>query len=671
MAQGTSSVVVSRKLTRLPILAIHGYLLLSPTANIITVMQNGIVTNESTFDWEIVVWWGGMDNNNTIITGSSNGVVRILTVSKEAKIQLVKTLPMPEASCNLVDVCCSNHDRILALLRGRGVYVYENDSWRNIKVKLPEDPTQWIRPYGVGGMVLFGMYSVRYYDADRKKHKIPTGRRSGIITTCAVRDRCICMGYKNGTVCVVQNLDIIRILHWHSHAVVSIAIGMDGSIHSGAEEAVWITWDAVNDRPKQMKPRIAPAGIDRLLTVGPDKMVIYANNTIHMYDILTQRLIWAYQGVVQTAKTPQIYGAVGENRLAMSGSPGHIYLFQNHSIQSRWTIAHYNRVSNAPPPNILDVATHNGQWLTVHENILECSPNLIVTKFWDRPNRCVASMVQREAILACSLHKETAITITKDELHFWDNNATTWTCRTKVAIPAGFAKHTVKAKPAYSPDGSVVAVAFGRHVTTWNPTDEKLLISIPLVEDIQQILFAMDSLVIRTMSKVTCMSACGKKHWMVAIHATSMCVADDAVVVSGDGIVLVLDAFTGMFIEEIQQDHGSIVSMHAKLQNDHRVQIHAFTETGELIRIEDPYLRVQTAADTMSVNMDETRRAPTLPIYKSDSRKRRFIEISDLDDWCPSKMVSIEQLTNDELPLMRGEFVMAFLGRNLRRKPPQ
>lgn len=673
--------VVSRKLTLLPPIHINNeFILLSPQPRIITVLSKAgvILYDTTTIATDDIVAWGSFGKNK-LITGSLNGSIHVYVISKQ-NIALESTLPMPEASCRLIDVAADD-TRILALMRlddaRYGVFSYENESWDCVVKKIIADDTcRWVHPYGVGGIVVVGHHMIRIFEANNgKKRVIPKAKKAGIITTCAVNDRTVVVGHENGCLLVSQD-GMIRRLHWHAHAVSSIAIGNDGSIHSGGDEAVWITWDNVNDRPKQMLPRIAPATIDHLLALDSDKMMIYANNTIHMYDTINSRLIWKYQGVVQTTtKKLQILGSVGENRLALFGSPGNIDVLQDTKIQSSWIVAPYNRVSKShrgndiPPPKITCVAQCNDKWLTVHENILEGCPNLVVIQFWDRPNQCVASMVQEEAILTCALHRETAVTVTASEVQFWDNDSS-WACRTKVTIPAGFSKHAVTVDPAYSDDGSVVAIAFGRHVTLWNVNTERLLSSILLVEEIYQIEFVMDSLVIRTVSEVACMSVVGNEHWKVDLQATAMGVAGDTVVVGDSEHVVVLDAFTGAIRDKIKHGYGSIVSIHVRLSDDHSVKIHAATENNEVLMIDDSSCAEAAAHSTVQVK-PETSNAPTLPTFHDSSRKRRFVEISDLEDWCPSKMVPIEQLADDELPLMRGEFVSAFLGRNLRRKPQE
>jgi hypothetical protein len=519
-------------------------------------------------------------------------------------------------------------------------------------------------------------------------------------------------------------------LHWHAHAVQSLAFGNNGGgendvwLHSVGEESVWIQWDNVNDRPRTMLPRIAPTGIDHVIAMSnhngsshQQHMLLHANNTILLYDIMTQGLVWRYQGIHERAKIHGVLGGGGGKNtpMVLSGSPGLLHVVADRRVQRTWRVAPYNRVSRMdrtgpenPPPRLIhvqqsssmstndesDASSSPSWWLTIHETVYESSPSNIIVQFWDRPDHCVSAMVQKEPILACALQVPQAVLLTKTDIQLWDgvgggSGATTGgttsrngaehkqrqqqsdlpSCRTKIPIPAGFANQTVHTNPVYSDDGSLLAIAFGRYITLWNPISVRLLSTIPLIEDIHQMAFVMDGLVVRTQSEVCCMSILGHEHWQYDIRgATAMATARDIVVVGNATRIVVLDAITGQVSRTVKHKHGGITSMHAGLERNHQVRIIVTTLRGELLDISDVSLdRTNNAnATTTSIGVDKA--APTLPAFHERSKKRQFLEISDLEDWCPSKMAPIEQLADDELPLLRGEFVMAFLGRNLRRK---
>jgi hypothetical protein len=657
-------------------------------------------------------------------------------------------------------------------------------TWQKVWTVPKIDQTgRWVRAFGAngnerGGIVVAGdsfLSILRGHGIPPQQQRLPCRLQDGHITCIAVSATAnnnsnngaaalwIAAGFARGSIRLYNGYKNHwidhppRRLHWHAHAVTSLAFGGGGNgsdnndvcLHSVGEESVWIQWDNINDRPRNMLPRIAPTGIDHIVPMvsggGPQQnnnmMLIHANNTILLYDCLTQDLVWRYQGIHEHAKIHGVLGGGGGSnnhpaaaaaKIVLSGSPGMLHIVDDTKrVQRTWRVAPYNRVSRMdstapeiPPPRLVHVQQHSSAassssslvsgendndaantswWLTIHETVYESSPPNVMVQFWDRPDHCVSAMVQTEPIVACALQVPQAVLVTKTDIQLWDGigcgsgssggsssgGRATGTrrkgteqpppelpsCRTKIPIPAGFANQAIRANPVYSEDGSLLAIAFGRYITLWNPSSVRLLSTIPLIEDIEQMAFVMDGLVVRTQSEVSCLSILGNEHWQYdVVEATAMGTARDIVVVGNATSIVVLDSLTGEVTQTVKHNHGAITSMHVSLDRNHHVRIIATTRQGELLEIKDASLSdngITTAAshaDYSRVLNAAKKAAPTLPAFQESSKKRHFMEIPDMEDWCPSQIAPIEQLADDELPLLRGEFVMAFLGRNLRRK---
>lgn len=106
-------------------------------------------------------------------------------------------------------------------------------------------------------------------------------------------------------------------------------------------------------------------------------------------------------------------------------------------------------------------------------------------------NRVDALALSNDGVLACTVsNQEKAFRIwekdvlpvvagsTRDDDEAEDGPAETWTCRYKVSVPSGLSNFaTPTGGVAFSDDGSILAVAFGRHVTLWDADEAQLLTS--------------------------------------------------------------------------------------------------------------------------------------------------------------------------------------------------
>jgi len=175
-------------------------------------------------------------------------------------------------------------------------------------------------------------------------------------------------------------------------------------------------------------------------------------------------------------------------------------------------------------------------------------------------NRVDALALSRDGLIACTVSNEekafriwekdvlpAVVGSTRDDEEEEDGPTETWTCRYKVAVPAGLSNFsTASGGVAFSDDGSILAVAFGRHVSLWDTDEAQLLTSFQdgSGTDIENIQFVnpglhRDLLLIHCKKGVSMRSPYGENGSTASFQSWTWSVARDAKNLSVSTIVLV------------------------------------------------------------------------------------------------------------------------------------
>lgn len=542
---------------------------------------------------------------------------------------------------------------------------------------------------------------------------------------------------------------LVRRMHWHSHAVSCLVLSSDQRLHSGGEESVWVIWDATGDRPVQTCPRLGVGQLDALVLCKKENTMLIANrteNTIRACAVHTLDILWKHGGFpsrilrlphssTSSGKEPQVAPdntlLVTRNQnqttLLVPGPPGKLVFFdpRQRRVVTVWVVCPYNHVSRVdggaiPRPCVTAVASYEQQhWLTVHVSPTDTGPPVCTLQFWENNNNNkeqrdpVAIMSQPHGHLdynihRVALHKQVAVTLGKDSFRMWHCMAPGdgWTCSNRVTIPCGYANLETAADPAFSSDGSVLAVTFGSHVTLWRTDPVQLLSSIPFLETnlVHQVVFCssvhiVDLLLVRTDDRVVLVSVKGDEWWsyettsaeaettithcMFAPHQEIIAVAtatstDDS---TCNSIIVLIDATTGRELTAtasipgkidtltIAEDENFFVDVWAGEKRTankllEHLELYATTEDSRLYQFRPP----NDTATTKDYVADKST-APRLPQpERTIVKKRRLLHPTDSATTIAPKVSLDEDGDTDDIPLLRGSFVTAFVGRNIRRR---
>lgn len=170
---------------------------------------------------------------------------------------------------------------------------------------------------------------------------------------------------------------IARKLHWHSHAVTTLAY--DGSsssaepmLYSGGNESVLATWQLSRGsyKPADVLPRLALGGIVHIAGVEqagePNGILVYcADNSLQLFESHNRSLLWKVQGLAAGERReilqshpsltvdPKTKGSPSA-QLVMTGlshAPGYVHWFdpRTQEVTKTLEVAPFNRVSRTEP----------------------------------------------------------------------------------------------------------------------------------------------------------------------------------------------------------------------------------------------------------------------------------------------------------------------------------
>ncbi|RKO85929.1 hypothetical protein BDK51DRAFT_42094 [Blyttiomyces helicus] len=287
-------------------------------------------------------------------------------------------------------------------------------------------------------------------------------------------------------------------MHWHPSRVNDIAFSPDGNdLISGGEEAVLVIWQLAT-RAKSFLPRLG-AEITSV-TVSPDQK-LYAiglrDNSMRLVSALNNSIKQAVSGLqyanMNRKKYPLKTGVIIDprsNDIAMSGYLGSIQFFNpradKHVLQL--DVTPRNRVMRIESKEVAQVHatclafSADGQWMATVDvrDDLEFVPEVYL-KFWsynaneqtyvvntrvDHPHDSDITSLKFSPIRG---KRPIAVTTSLDnKLKIWqltEGEDAHWSC-----LAVASHKETRAVDSAFSPDGSLLAIAFGPAVTLWDPT---------------------------------------------------------------------------------------------------------------------------------------------------------------------------------------------------------
>jgi hypothetical protein len=311
-----------------------------------------------------------------------------------------------------------------------------------------------------------------------------------------------------------------------------------------------------------------------------------------------------------------------------------------------------------------------------------------------------------------------------------DSEMDEWTCRCKIGIPSGYANFPVSAL-SFSPDSSVFAVAHGAFVTMWDLKSVALLTALRHEDDspLQSMSFLAPSdrlsdglMLLHSATCVSLRSPHGNRgpnvgwNWKLPndeikkqtgrITAVAFLPVHEIVAIAqyyqhnDQSRVVVIDALTGLPFRKLRGhsspifDHvsGAIVTLVATNQQwrsraeldgvdfDNVVlTMYALTNMGEMVRFTNR-TREKEAGKLEAGYSEKPAPSPRFEVLENDYDHKRKIQVLEVDDLerAPTGALSLEHfggissddgsMASSQLPLLRGAFVRAFIGRNLLRR---
>jgi hypothetical protein len=311
-----------------------------------------------------------------------------------------------------------------------------------------------------------------------------------------------------------------------------------------------------------------------------------------------------------------------------------------------------------------------------------------------------------------------------------DSEMDEWTCRCKIGIPSGYANFPVSAL-SFSLDSSVFAVAHGAFVTMWDLESVALLTALRHEDDspLQSMSFLAPSdrlsdglMLLHSATCVSLRSPHGNRgpnvgwNWKLPndeikkqtgrITAVAFLPVHEIVAIAqyyqhnDQSRVVVIDALTGLPFRKLRGhsspifDHvsGAIVTLVATNQQwrsraeldgvdfDNVVlTMYALTNMGEMVRFTNR-TREKEAGKLEAGYSEKPAPSPRFEVLENDYDHKRKIQVLEVDDLerAPTGALSLEHfggissddgsMASSQLPLLRGAFVRAFIGRNLLRR---
>ncbi|KAI2508035.1 hypothetical protein MHU86_6442 [Fragilaria crotonensis] len=294
-----------------------------------------------------------------------------------------------------------------------------------------------------------------------------------------------------------------------------------------------------------------------------------------------------------------------------------------------------------------------------------------------------------------------------------------WICQYKVSSPAGYANFDTPSQGVdFSSDGSTLCIAYGTTMTLWDHQEATLLNSLRNIdnEPIEQVQFVNtdlvhDSLLSRSKAGVKLQSPYGEKSkngWSACVPNDGTAIITDAQAINGEQIsitiyfpkermskILFVNTITGE-----PRSKGSEVEVPFKVQgvvlagprferkagfrklgedtvtNDEPpICVFVMSVAGELFLIQEEGDQFSLFNSTLNPTFKIKNALPR--IHMPPSRKRSAEADGNEDDEPPTKKAAITSfigedetapIATSELPFISGNFLRAFVGRNLAKR---
>eukprot|EP01137_Pigoraptor_chileana_P009467 Opistho-2@57784 len=320
------------------------------------------------------------------------------------------------------------------------------------------------------------------------------------------KEPCIATGDATGKVtlwyCIGgERPAVTTTMHWHSHAVASIAYSGDGAyLLSGGHESVLVIWQLATDN-KQFLPRLG--GPIRHICISADEehfLLAHGDNAIRIVSSASleiEHMIKGFrraEGVSDRLPPTGLVVQPNTGLIVTNGLPGTLQFYDpradRHVTEAEIIPRNYVSRRNNAPINYAHVEraafSADGAWMATIERreagILSEESRM---KFWrvspDSSTRapytlttcCDAPHSKRVEALVFHPRVHMAVTCGLDRrFKIWEktsDSSSSWFCRS-VDFYQGLPAHAA----AFSEDGSLVAVAFGSTVTLWDPVSNSL-----------------------------------------------------------------------------------------------------------------------------------------------------------------------------------------------------
>ena len=339
---------------------------------------------------------------------------------------------------------------------------------------------------------------------------------------------------------------------------------------------------------------------------------------------------------------------------------------------------------------------------------------------------------QRISAIAMSRNGQYVCTVSNDEKAFrvWrqslevdeedsSRRRPVWICQYKVSSPSGYANFGTPPQGVdFSSDGSTLCVVYGCAMTLWDHQDATLLNSLRHVdnEPIEQVQFVNtelvhDSLLSRSKTRVKLQSPYGQtsKHgWSSCVPNDGSSMITDAQAINGEQINITIYFPSEriskiLFVRSISGEpisQGSAIAVPFKVQcavlagprfrrkpgfsrlgDDHAANdeppicMFVMSANGELFLVQEEGDEFSLFNSASNPTLKLKNAVPK--IYMPPNRKRSAEDGGKDDDEPPTKKAAINSfvgeddtvpITTAELPFISGNFMRAFVGRNLARR---
>eukprot|EP01135_Chromosphaera_perkinsii_P010568 Nk52_evm6s2171 gene=Nk52_evmTU6s2171 len=285
-------------------------------------------------------------------------------------------------------------------------------------------------------------------------------------------------------------------MHWHSHAVTSLAFTSNGAyLLSGGEEGVLVTWQLASGQSNFL-PRLG-GPICNIWVSADDELfgVALSNNTIKLVSSITNSVVTTIQGMrkPRMLKKPELLTGCSVNPnngfVVLNSGPG---VLQVHDVFSdshvnNYTISRYNVVSRTENAHIAYPFiehcsfSHDGRHMaTIERRDDHANTGFIKMKLWqfdddvqdfvnntiiDAPHSARVMDVKFNpkdplVLVTCGMDKKFRVwkaSRNQDGSFGWYNHC------------VGFYKDFLCRSVDFSEDGSILAVSCGQTVSLWDP----------------------------------------------------------------------------------------------------------------------------------------------------------------------------------------------------------